>query len=73
MNTPPLARHVRLTGEARRKASEQLAARYRAGESIRELAAGTGYSITRTRSLLTEAGVEFRARGGAHPRAKTGD
>lgn len=70
MSTPPLARHARITGTAHRKLGEQLAVRYRRGESIREMCAGTGYSIGRVRGLLIGAGVSFRGRGGSRHRSK---
>ena len=65
MTTPVLAPHARLTGARRTKLAEQLAARYEAGESIRQLCASTGYSIGRVRGLLITAEVTFRARGGS--------
>lgn len=55
-----------LTGEAREALAEQLAARYRAGESVRVLAASTRRSYGMVHRLLEEAGVEFRPRGGNH-------
>ena len=68
MSTPTLARGARITGAARDELAAQLAARYRAGESIRQLCAATGYSIGRVRGLLIEAQVTFRARGGGRRR-----
>ena len=69
---PPLERHVRLTGEARRTAAAELARRYGQGASIRNLSADTRYSIGRVRRLLLDAGVTFRSRGGNHtPRTNT--
>lgn len=70
MSTPPLARNARITGTARRELGEQLAARYQRGESIRQICAGTGYSIGRVRGLLLGAGVTFRGRGGSRHRSK---
>jgi hypothetical protein len=64
MSTPVLAPRVRITGAARQKLAAELAARYEAGESIRQLCAATGYSIGRVRGLLINAEVTFRARGG---------
>jgi predicted transcriptional regulator len=45
--------------------THELVARYRAGDSIRELAASTGRSYGFVHRLLSEAGVELRGRGGA--------
>jgi predicted transcriptional regulator len=59
------ARATRVTGEAREELARDLVARYRAGDSIRELAASTGRSYGFVHRLLSEAGVELRGRGGA--------
>lgn len=65
MDTPTLARHARVTGTARQELAAELAARYEAGESIRQLCASTGYSIGRVRGLLITGTVTFRGRGGS--------
>jgi predicted transcriptional regulator len=59
------ARATRVTGEARVQMSRELVARYRAGDSIRELAASTGRSYGFVHRILSDAGVELRGRGGA--------
>ncbi len=65
---PQLRRGQRLSGPERAQLGAELLARYRGGESIREICASTGYSIGRVRRLLLHAGVEFRGRGGARVR-----
>ena len=59
------ARVTRVTGDARVELTRDLVARYRAGESIRELAASTGRSYGFVHRILSDAGVELRGRGGA--------
>jgi predicted transcriptional regulator len=59
------ARVTRVTGEARAQMARDLAARYRAGDSIRELADSTGRSYGFVHRLLSESDVELRGRGGA--------
>lgn len=59
------ARATRVTGEARAQMARDLAARYRAGDSIRELADSTGRSYGFVHRLLRESDVELRGRGGA--------
>lgn len=61
---------VRLTGEARAAMGEQLSHSYRAGASIRELAARTGRSYGFVHQILLDTGVVLRGRGGAHPPAQ---
>jgi len=60
-----LAKGSRITGPERGTLTEQFAARYAAGESIRSLAAGAGRSYGFVHNLLTEAGASLRRRGGA--------
>lgn len=60
-------RAPRLVGEARDVLARDLARRYRAGASIRSLSRDAGRSYGLVQKLLTEAGVEFRPRGGADP------
>jgi predicted transcriptional regulator len=59
------ARATRVTGEARVQLSRELVARYRAGESIRELAASSGRSYGFVHRILSDSGIELRGRGGA--------
>ena len=54
----------RLGGSERADVARQLLAEYYGGASIRTLAARHGISIGRVRTLLVEAGVAFRPRGG---------
>ena len=64
--TPKLRKHQRIGSGDRPNVAATLLQRYEAGSSIRDLAADTGYSITRVRGLLEDAGVHFRSRGGAN-------
>lgn len=64
---PPLAPHQRLTPEEQKAVGERFKAEYDLGTTINDLAEQTGYSITRTRRLLTQGGARFRDRG-RHPR-----
>jgi transposase len=66
--TPKLGRGTRLTGEQRNDVVHELARRYNAGKSIREICAETDYSIGRVRRLLEDGGVQFRPRGGPRRR-----
>lgn len=59
------ARATRVTGEERAELARELAARYRAGDSIRELAEHAGRSYGFVHRLLLEQGVQLRGRGGA--------
>jgi hypothetical protein len=65
--TPSLRRGQRLPENQRGKIGTELLRRYEQGRSVREICAETGYSIGRVRRLLQDAGVTFRARGGARP------
>ncbi|GEL24210.1 hypothetical protein PSU4_31640 [Pseudonocardia sulfidoxydans NBRC 16205] len=69
--TPDLKRGQRLSDAQRSTIGAELLKRYETGKSVRELCAETGYSIGRVRRLLEDAGVTFRARGGAG-RRRTG-
>ncbi len=60
---PATAPHARLSKEERAVAGARLRIEYEGGTSIRELSALTGYSITRVRTLLTDAGTVFRDKG----------
>lgn len=59
------ARAVRVTGEQRAELSRSLETQYRAGASIRDLAASTGRSYGFVHRMLSDAGVPLRGRGGA--------
>ncbi|MFF4403773.1 helix-turn-helix domain-containing protein [Streptomyces sp. NPDC001404] len=61
---PQPARGSYLTGNARLQEADRLADRYRAGETIRDIAANTGHSYGTTRNLLLLAQVKLRQRGG---------
>lgn len=60
----PLGPGSRITGEARETLAGQLCQRYQAGESIRAIAADLGRSYGFVQTLLREAGVTLRTRGG---------
>lgn len=60
--TPTLPR---LRGETRRQAAEQMANEYRAGASLRALAAQHGRSYGLMWTLVQEGGATLRGRGGA--------
>jgi N6-adenosine-specific RNA methylase IME4 len=61
--TPVLAPHERLQPRTHDILGRELRKEYLAGASIRELSHQTGYSITRVRKLLLDAGTPFRTRG----------
>lgn len=63
---PPAPQRKRLRGADRTAQASKLAKGYMRGRSVRELSDASGLSIGLTRTLLTEAGVEFRRRGGAN-------
>lgn len=65
---PAPGRNQRLSPAERERAAAVLAARYRQGDSIRQLSTDTGYSIGRVRGLLLAAGVTLRGRGGNNRR-----
>jgi hypothetical protein len=54
----------RLKKGERTQAAGILLERYNRGESIRQLAKASGYSIGLVRALLLEANVAFRPKGG---------
>jgi N6-adenosine-specific RNA methylase IME4 len=60
---PVLAPHQRLNPATQHMLGRALRAEYEQGTSIRDLAAQTGYSIGRVRTLLASAGTTFRERG----------
>lgn len=55
-------KQIVLVEPERGRVGKQMRARYESGETIRTLAAETGYSFGRIRSLLLEAGTELRPR-----------
>lgn len=57
---------VRLRGEDRRRLSAELADRYEHGQSLTPIANETGHSFGFVRTLLLEAEVDLRPRGGAN-------
>ncbi|TQF66473.1 transcriptional regulator [Rhodococcus spelaei] len=59
---------ARVTGGARDAMQTELRDRYLGGASIRSLADSTGRSYGFVRTLLTEAGVALRGRGGPNRR-----
>lgn len=64
---PIIAPHARIPDAQADALAAELHTLYQDhGQSIRDIAAKTGYSIQRVRSLLDRAGVDFRPRGGAH-------
>lgn len=54
----------RILGEERAAMTRDLLARYKAGESIQQLADSTGRSYGFVHRILSEGGVTFRPRGG---------
>lgn len=58
------ARRVRPCGVERDQLADDLAARYRGGQSLASLAHDAGCSPGLVRRLLLETGVAVRARGG---------
>lgn len=63
IQAPALAPHERLGPETKETVAVALRREYEGGTSIRDLAAQTGYTITRVRTLLLDAGTTFRDRG----------
>lgn len=61
----------RLEGEARLATAERAAALYRRGQSIRQIATALHLSFSVARSVLHEAGVDMRTRGGTRTRKDT--
>ncbi|MFD9867510.1 helix-turn-helix domain-containing protein [Streptomyces niveus] len=61
-------RNPAVTGNARLELAEDLASLYRAGSSIRGIAARTGRSYGAVHQLLHDAGVTLRPRGSARIR-----
>jgi len=67
---PPQKRRPRLTGEARERMRTAIAPAYKAGDTIRGLAALHDLSYGLTRALLLEAGVTLRTRRGRRDAGK---
>ncbi|CAN5260826.1 helix-turn-helix domain-containing protein [soil metagenome] len=59
-----LSKGARVTGAERDKLAARLRAKYDNGESIRQLAQGSGRSYGFVHRLLTESGAPLRGRGG---------
>ncbi len=57
-------RQQRIVGRERETLAKSYVAQYRKGASIRAIAEGSGRSYGFVHRVLTEAGVELRARGG---------
>lgn len=60
---PAVAPHERLSPATQDAVGKRLCSEYDRGTSIRELSHQTGYSISRVRTLLRNAGAEFREPG----------
>lgn len=60
---PVLEPHERLRPGTKETVGATLRSEYERGSSIRDLAAQTGYTISRIRTLLTDAGATFRDPG----------
>lgn len=60
----PYIKHRKITGKERGVLRMRLSSDYRRGATIRELAIQTGRSYASVRTLLIEAGVTLRPRGG---------
>jgi N6-adenosine-specific RNA methylase IME4 len=60
---PRLEPNVRLDQQFAAELAHKLRRQYDAGKSIREIASDTGYSISRIRGLLDQAGVVMRPKG----------
>lgn len=64
LQAPALAPHQRIDSDLADELAKLTRVLYESGQSIREIAGSTGYSIQRVRSLLNHAGVDLRPRGG---------
>jgi len=69
---PKLDPNVRLDADFAAQLGAKLRQQYDTGTSVRQLAAGTGYTITRVRSLLEQAGTQLRPQGRAHTQSIPG-
>lgn len=63
--TPHLRDHEHLSKDIAPMLAAELRRRYDAGDSVRQIAEGTDYSIQRVRTLLSTAGTKMRRRGRA--------
>lgn len=70
---PPLLPNEHISAERATALGKQLRTEYQRGSSVRQLAADTGYSIQRIRSLLEMADTPMRPRGRASVNSSTGD
>ena len=70
---PHLDPHVRIPEGAAERFGDVLREQYEAGLSIRQIAAATGFSIARVRTLLEKAGTSHRGRGRMAKRADDKD
>jgi transposase len=61
------------SGADRDRLGAKAKAAYEGGASVRQIAAELGRSYGATHQLLTEAGVDFRPRGGRHGRPRRRD
>lgn len=62
---PALAPHQRIDDALTDELAKLTRVLYESNRSIRDIAASTGYSIQRVRTLLQHAGVDLRPRGGS--------
>lgn len=60
-----LSKGSRITGDDREQLAGELAKRYAAGDSIRDLADDLGRSYGFVHRILVDSGVTLRGRGGA--------
>lgn len=65
-----LRKGARITGDARSALTAGIVQKYQQGASIRALADSIGRSYGFVHRLLRDAGVDFRARGGATRRMR---
>ncbi|MFL6161852.1 MAG: MT-A70 family methyltransferase [Jatrophihabitantaceae bacterium] len=63
LQLPHIDPYVHVPAGAADRLAQTLRQGYQSGKSIRDLAAETGYTITRVRTLLARAGTDIRARG----------
>lgn len=64
--TEPFQPHQRITGDTRQHLQAQVLEQYNRGVAIRTLADQYNRSYGFIHRLLSDAGVEFRSRGGRH-------
>lgn len=63
IEVPAVTKHVRLDPATRERVGKEMRILYESGQSIRQIVDETGYSITRVRRLLQNAGTTFRTQG----------